>query len=77
MSRFIPDNHAGTRADTAVLLIGTAKEFGISVREVRTPPTRRGFNISDRLAAVLDEQSTTKTSGNRAAKKNRNSQKGN
>lgn len=77
MSRFIPDDHAGTRADTAVLLIGTAREFGIDVHEVRTPPTRQGFTISDRLAAVLDEQGSTKkkTSGNRAAKKN--SQKGN
>jgi hypothetical protein len=74
MSRFIPDDHAGTRSDTAVLLIGTAKEFGIDVHEVRTPPTRRGFTISDRLADVLDEQSKPKTSGNRAAKKN--SQKG-
>lgn len=74
MTRFIPDDHAGTRQDTAVLLVGTAREFGIDVHDISTPPTRRGFNISERLAVVLDEQTSTKTSGNRAAKKN--SQKG-
>lgn len=75
MTRFIPDNYAGNRQDTAVLLVGTAREFGIDVHEIKTPPTRRGFTISDRLADVLDEQTRPKkTSGNRAAKKN--SQKG-
>lgn len=73
MSRFVPNNHAGSREETAVLLIGTAKEFGVDTHEVRTTPNRTGFTISDRLADILDEQ-TKKTSGNRAAKKN--SQKG-
>lgn len=75
MSRHIPNDHAGNRTDTAVLLVGTAREFGIDVHDIKTPPTRRGFTISDRLADVLDEQTSTKTSGNRAAKKH--SQKGN
>lgn len=75
MSRVIPDDHAGSRHETAVLLVGTAREFGIDVHDIRTPPTRSGFVISDRLATVLDEQSKPKkTSGHRAAKKN--SQKG-
>ena len=77
MSRFIPNDHAGTRHDTLTLLLGTAKEFNIDVREVRTTMNRTGFNISDRLAATLDANTTKKTSGNRAAKKNTKSQKGN
>lgn len=53
-----------------MLLIGTAREFGIDVHEVRTARGARGFNISDRLAQVLDDEQT-KTSGNRAEKKTR------
>lgn len=70
---FVPNDHAGTRKDTAVLLVGTASEFGLPQRSIRT--TTAGFWITDKLASVLYDESdntstTQKTSGNRAAKKN-------
>lgn len=75
MTRFIPNDHSGSRQETAVLLIGTAREFGIDTHEVRTARGRTGFNISDRLADVLDDEQT-KTSGNRAEKNKKSRKKG-
>jgi hypothetical protein len=78
VSQFIANDHAGSRKDTAVLLVGTAREFGINQRDIRT--TTSGFYISDALATVLYDESqqdavsgnetkpAKKTSGNRAAK---------
>lgn len=77
---FVPDNTAGSRQETAVLLVGTADEFGVPQRDIAS--TQGGYWISDTLADVLydeaeDEaeaepkktaktQSRKKTSGNRA-----------
>jgi hypothetical protein len=86
---FVENAAAGSRKDTAILLVGTAREFGISQRSIKS--ARTGFYITEELAALLYDESaedevsgnepepepepeTTKTSGNRAAKKN--SQKG-
>ncbi len=80
MARFIPSATYGSRTDTAVMLVGTAREFGIGQSQIKS--SHGGFYISDALDEVLSSESkqvsgneTTKTSGNRAAKKN--SQKGN
>lgn len=64
--KFIADGPS--RRDTAVLLVGTADEFGIPQREISA--VDGGFEISDALAAVLDKERKPKkkTSGNRAAK---------
>jgi len=68
-SVFVPANKAGSRKDTAVLLVGTAREFGISQDDILSTST--GYLITERLDAVLQKESSTKkTSGNRAAKKN-------
>lgn len=78
---FVPDATMGSRKDTAVLLVGTAREYGIAQRAILA--AHGGFWITDELAAIVydeDEQaevsgneteaetSTTETSGNRAAK---------
>jgi hypothetical protein len=69
---FVPNGES--RMDTAVLLCGTMSEFGLSHRSVKA--VRGGFYISPELAGILDTEKTskpsraTKTSGNRAAKKN-------
>lgn len=63
---FVPNGPS--RKDTAVLLVGTAAEFGIDQRSIRA--LRSGFEISDELASLIYDEDTTKTSGNRAAKKN-------
>lgn len=81
---FVPNGDS--RQDTAVLLVGTAREYGISQRSVKA--VQGGFNISEELANIVfddedladDEPAddepksgkSTKTSGNRAAK-NKNS----
>lgn len=71
---FIPSNYAGSRQNTVILLVGTAREFGIDQHDIVL--AGGGFRISDALADVLyDEDENTKTSGNRAAKNA--SQKGN
>lgn len=75
---FVPDNTEGNRQETAVLLVGTAREFDIPQREIAS--TRGGYMISERVfeavfgsdVEVVHEDPTedhTKTSGNRAAKK--------
>ena len=46
---FVPDGKS--RRDTAVLLVGTAAEFGLSDQHVFA--VQRGFYISDELVAVL------------------------
>ena len=54
---FVPDGDS--RQQTAVLLVGTAREFGIPQREVAA--VRGGFRISAALADVLydeDQQGT-------------------
>lgn len=68
---FVPADTEGTRKETAILLVGTAREFGIPQREIAS--TMGGFNISQRVFDAVwptdeVEEATTKTSGNRAAK---------
>lgn len=80
---FVANDTAGTRRDTAVLLVGTAREFKIHQRAIQS--THNGYWITDELADVLYDEGVTdevsgndavepepepnkKTSGNRAAK---------
>jgi hypothetical protein len=49
---FIPNDAAGDRRRTAVLLVGTADEKGIDQRDIAT--THTGFYISDAVADALD-----------------------
>lgn len=69
---FVPDADFGSRKQTAIVLVGTYKEHGLSDRSVKT--VQNGFIITDELAEILysvsEEISPKKTSGNRAAKKN-------
>lgn len=74
-SVFIPSDRAGSRKDTATLLVGTAREFGIGQHDIKTAPT--GFRITERLAKVLYDEQDNSTSGNRAEKKDTSHQKGN
>lgn len=70
---FVPAGLQGSRRDTAVVLVGTAREFGIHQSAIKRTAT--GYDITTELADVLyDEGVLKKTSGNRAEKKN--SQKG-
>ena len=69
---FVPADTEGTRQETAILLVGTAREFDIPQREIAS--TMGGFNISQRVFDAVwptdeAEEADTKTSGNRAAKK--------
>jgi hypothetical protein len=77
----VPFDAAGTRQDTVVLLVGTAREHGLVVRH-HLSKNRDGFLISDALADLIEEDTepeaddtepddTNQTSGNRAAKKSR------
>ena len=53
---FVPAKEG--RKNTAILLVGTAREFGIDQHDIVS--TSGGFNISQALADVLyDEQDTT------------------
>lgn len=76
-SPFVPNGDS--RRETAILLVGTADEYGIDQRSIRS--VSGGFYISEELADVLyaeddgqqdeapaPEAEPTKTSGNRAAK---------
>lgn len=75
-SVFVPNGDS--RQETAILLVGTADEYGIDQRSIRA--VSGGFYVSDELASVLydesDEQTdealaseeSPTTSGNRAAK---------
>ena len=60
---FVPNGKS--RTETAILLVGTAREYGIDQREIRATAT--GFHISDRLAELVYPE-PKKSSGNRAAK---------
>lgn len=51
---FIPNNFEGDRHRTAVLLVGTAREFNVPQREIAS--TMGGFYITSRLADILDEE---------------------
>lgn len=71
---WVADDAVENRQKTATLLVGTAKEYGLTVRH-HISSTRGGFFISDDLADAIDSDSDTpepeptkKTSGNRAAK---------
>ena len=83
-SNFVPNSTMETRQDTAVLLVGTAKEHGLTVRH-HIASTSSGFFITDELAALVYDDSededkkpdtkteapakaTKKTSGKQAAK---------
>lgn len=71
---FIPDSHAGSRKDTAVLLVGTAREFGIDQHSIKAVQGS-GFRITQELADVLyHESDDSNASGNRAAKNSTNEQ---
>lgn len=62
---FVPDG--GSKRDTAVLLTGTAAEFGLPQRDIRVG--NGGYWISERLAAFVydeDDSETTETSGDNA-----------
>ena len=74
---FVAADAAGTRQETAALLVGTAREFGIDQHDIKR--VSNGYLITDRLADILEAESdedevsgnetSKKTSGNRAAKK--------
>lgn len=78
---FVPNNTAGSKTETAVLLVGTADEFGISQSDIVM--VSGGYRITEALADVLYEESNDepdsgdkppeKTSGNRAGKNKKNS----
>lgn len=72
----VPTTRAN-REETAVLLVGTAEEYGIPQSDIRA--VFDGFLISERLALLVyndededgePDEPAKKTSGNRAAKKN-------
>jgi len=56
---WVPQDLMGNRQDTAVLLVGTAKEHGLVVRH-HVASTVGGYYISDALADLVydDEDST-------------------
>lgn len=64
---WVPNNTMDTRRDTAVLLVGTAKEHGLVVRH-HVASTQGGFYITDTLADVLydedEDEDTEPVSGN-------------
>lgn len=85
MTRFVPNGSALaatpdqplTRRDLAVVLVGSAEEYGFDQRSIRTTPN--GFYVSDEQYKLLFEDGvekpapkrrarSTKTSGSRAAK---------
>lgn len=51
---FVANDAAGTRKETAILLVGTAREFDIPQREIAS--ARTGFYISERLAEILERE---------------------
>lgn len=50
----VPSDAYGTRQETAVMLVGTAREFGIDQRDIAS--TYNGFRISQALSDVLYEE---------------------
>ena len=81
-SEFIPEDTMGSRRETAVLLVGTAREYGIPQRAILS--ASGGYWITKELADIIydeadanaepepepEPKASKKTSGNRAAKKN-------
>lgn len=70
---FVEANAAGTRQDTAALLVGTAREFGIDQHAIKR--AGGGYYITDELADILEAETDEvsgnegkKSSGNRAGK---------
>lgn len=72
---FVPNGYS--RRETAVLLVGTAEEFGLSQRGIAA--VAGGFYITEELAGILVSEADStakpakknkKTSGDRAAKNN-------
>ncbi len=74
---FVANDTVGSRKDTATLLVGTAREYNINQRSIRS--TTSGYWITDELADLVfaeepepeptPAKAPTKTSGDRAAKK--------
>lgn len=80
---FVPADAVGTRSETAALLVGTAREFGISQHSIKR--AGNGYYITNELADILEaeyaedevqeetevetEVSGNESSGNRASKK--------
>lgn len=61
---FVPDDTQGSRRETAILLTGTATEFGIEQREVAA--TQGGFRISENVYKALgwdEDDETPETTG--------------
>lgn len=50
---FVENNARGSREETAVLLVGTADEFGIDQRDIKM--VRGGFRISQAMLDALNE----------------------
>lgn len=55
---WVPQDAAGTRTDTATLLVGTAREFGLVVRH-HVASTVGGYYITDALADLLESEADT------------------
>lgn len=53
-SVFVPNNMMGSRHETAVLLVGTAREFGIHQRDIAS--TSNGFYITPELEALIYDE---------------------
>lgn len=51
---FVANDSAGTRKETATLLVGTAREFNISQQDIAS--THDGFYITEALADVLSRE---------------------
>lgn len=53
-SVFIPNDMMGSRKETATLLVGTAREFGIAQRDIAS--TFNGFFITPELEALIYDE---------------------
>lgn len=51
---FVANDTAGTRKDTAILLVGTAREFNISQQDIAS--TYSGFWITEELASLVYDE---------------------
>lgn len=56
---FVPETEMGSRQDTAVLLVGTAREFGIDQHAIKS--THGGYWITDELAALVYDEAEEET----------------
>lgn len=67
---FIPagNKHSRSSRETAVLLVGTAEEFGISQDSIKMVPG--GFRITEELADLLYDESNLEPSGRTAEQEN-------